>query len=60
MQKNKSISELLAEGMKKQNELEELEDMHWSDRHRGLIILLSILAMVGGFAFLMIMGETLK
>ena len=60
MQKNKSISELLAEGMRKQNELEELEDMHWSDRHRGLIILLSILAMVGGFAFLMIMGETLK
>ena len=60
MQKNKSISELLAEGMKKQNELEELEDMHWSDRYRGLIILLSILAMVGGFAFLMIMGETLK
>jgi len=60
MQKNKSISELLAEGMRKQNELEELEDMHWSDRHRGLIILLSILSMVGGFAFLMIMGETLK
>ena len=60
MQKNKSISELLAEGMRKQKELEELEDMHWSDRHRGLIILLSILSMVGGFAFLMIMGETLK
>jgi len=60
MQKNKSISELLAEGMRKQNELEELEDMHWSDRYRGLIILLSILSMVGGFAFLMIMGETLK
>ena len=60
MQKNKSISELLAEGMRKQNELEELEDMHWSDRYRGLIILLSILAMVGGFAFLMIMGEALK
>mgnify|MGYP006152328013 CR=1 FL=1 len=60
MQKNKSISELLAEGMRKQNELEELEDMHWSDRHRGLIILLSILSMVGGFAFLMIMGEALK
>jgi hypothetical protein len=60
MQKNKSISELLAEGMRKQNELEELEDMHWSDRHRGLIILLSILSMVGGFAFLMIMGDSLK
>ena len=60
MQKNKSISELLAEGMRKQNELEELEDMHWSDRYRGLIILLSILAMVGGFAFLMIMGDSLK
>ena len=60
MQKNKSISELLAEGMRKQNELEELEDMHWSDRYRGLIILLSILSMVGGFVFLMIMGETLK
>ena len=60
MQKNKSISELLAEGMKEQKRLEELEDMHWSDRHRGLIILLSILAMVGGFAFLMIMGEALK
>ena len=60
MQKNKSISELLAEGMRKQNELEELEDMHWSDRHRGLIIFLSILSMVGGFAFLMIMGEALK
>ena len=60
MQKNKSISELLAEGMRKQNELEELEDMHWSDRYRGLIILLSILSMVGGFAFLMIMGDSLK
>ena len=60
MQKNKSLSEMLAEGMRKQKELQELEDMHWSDRYKGLIILLSILAMVGGFAFLMIMGETLK
>ena len=60
MQKNKSLSEMLAEGMRKQNKLQELEDMHWSDRYKGLIILLSILAMVGGFAFLMIMGDALK
>ena len=60
MQKNKSLSEMLAEGMRKQKELQELEDMHWSDRYKGLIILLSILAMVGGFAFLMIMGDSLR
>ena len=51
---------MLAEGMRKQNKLQELEDMHWSDRYKGLIILLSILAMVGGFAFLMIMGDSLR
>jgi len=60
MKKEKSLLEMLAEGMKEKKRLEELEDMHWSDRHRGLIILLSILSMVGGFAFLMIMGDSLK
>jgi len=60
VQKNKSLSEMLAEGMRKQKELQELEDMHWSDRYKGLIILLSILAMVGGFVFLMIMGDSLR
>ena len=60
MKKEKSLSEMLAEGMRKQKELEELEDMHWSDRYRRLIILSSILAMVGGFVFLMIMGDALK
>jgi len=60
MKKEKSLSEMLAEGMRKQKELQELEDMHWSDRYKGLIILSSILAMVGGFVFLMIMGDSLK
>ena len=60
MKKEKSLSEMLAEGMKEQKRLEELEDMHWSDRYKGLIILSSILAMVGGFVFLMIMGDSLR
>jgi hypothetical protein len=60
VQKNKSLSEMLAEGFEKEQAQRKKEDMHWSDRYKGLIILLSILAMVGGFAFLMIMGETLK
>ena len=51
---------MLAEGFEKEQAQRKKEDMHWSDRYKGLIILLSILAMVGGFAFLMIMGDALK
>jgi len=60
MKKEKSLSEMLAEGFEKEQAQRKKEDMHWSDRHRRLIILSSILAMVGGFVFLMIMGDSLK